>query len=237
MAEVMGHHTSRDVWTALEEALSHSSLSRVNYLRGELFNLRHGTSTVEEYNRRFHILCEQLASIGCPVDATNKSHWFLNGLGSQFLSFSDTHMSMSPMPPFRDLVHQAITFNMLHRSMEALAAAVPAFATARRLDSNQSRRSTEQSCVPPPSGNSGGFRGSSGSGGFQPDNSSKGKKKSMFLIVRFVRNRVITRIIVRRAAHSPYDSANLAQAFESQCFISPSHMLLIGFLTRVLLPI
>lgn len=90
MAEVLGLSTARSVWLTLERTCSHSSVCRVNHLRAELFNLQRGSSSVEDYNHKFWLLCEQLASIGRPVDPDDKAHWYLNGLGSQFLAFSDT---------------------------------------------------------------------------------------------------------------------------------------------------
>ena len=88
MAEVIGLSTSREVWLALENTFSHRSKAREIRLKDDLQLMRRGTRSVTEYARAFKVLCDELHAIGRPVDNTNKVHWFLYGLGSDFTSFS-----------------------------------------------------------------------------------------------------------------------------------------------------
>ena len=88
MAEVVGLSTSREVWLALENTFSHQSKAREIRLKDDLQLMRRGTRSVTEYARAFKTLCDQLHAIGRPVDDTDKVHWFLCGLGSDFTSFS-----------------------------------------------------------------------------------------------------------------------------------------------------
>lgn len=123
MSEVVGCTTSRSVWLPLESAFSHSSVSRAQQLREELLFLRRGDLSVADFGRKFKSLCDQLVAIGKPVDDTNKGHWFLRGLGPQFSGFSDTRMVMRPMPGFRELLNQAVQFDIFMRTMEPVPAA------------------------------------------------------------------------------------------------------------------
>ncbi|KZV53423.1 hypothetical protein F511_10209 [Dorcoceras hygrometricum] len=115
-SEVIDSSTSREAWVTLEGVFS--SVSRQHQLREELLSLRRGSSSVHDYGKKFKLLCDQLNAIGRPVDETDKSHWFLRGLGAQFASFADTRMAFSPIPAFRDLFHQAQQYDLMIRSRE-----------------------------------------------------------------------------------------------------------------------
>ncbi|KAL8472344.1 hypothetical protein ACS0TY_029529 [Phlomoides rotata] len=53
---------------------------------------------------RYRSLCDQLAAIGHPIDETDKTYWFLRGLGSAFASFSVVMIAQRPLPRFTDLL-------------------------------------------------------------------------------------------------------------------------------------
>ncbi|KAL8519407.1 hypothetical protein ACS0TY_010374 [Phlomoides rotata] len=75
---------------------------------------------VTDYTKKFKLLIDQLAAIGCPVLDSDKSrHWFLRGLGPQFSSFSDVCMAITPTPSFHDLAHQARNFELFHQSLDS----------------------------------------------------------------------------------------------------------------------
>ncbi|XP_051133265.1 uncharacterized protein LOC127252918 [Andrographis paniculata] len=65
-----------------------------------------------------------------PLDEGEKRHWFLHGLGHVFFNFADTRMSMNPIPPFRDLLHQEMQFELMQKSMEGANAPSVAFAAS-----------------------------------------------------------------------------------------------------------
>lgn len=104
MAEVMGLTTSRAVGLALKNSFSHRSKAREIHLKDYLQLMKRCTHTVTEYARTFKSLCNQLHAIGWPVDGTNKSHWFLQGLGSNFTTFFHCTNDPNPLPSFADLV-------------------------------------------------------------------------------------------------------------------------------------
>lgn len=97
--------------------------------------------------------------MGRAIDATDKLHWFLRGLGESFTQFAFTHLSLTPLPSFEEMVWKAISFEIFHSSMENRSTTQVAFysnnrpATSSRI--NQQQRNTGR-------GNS----SSSGRGGF-----------------------------------------------------------------------
>ncbi|GKE73089.1 zinc finger, CCHC-type containing LTR copia-type gag-polypeptide [Tanacetum coccineum] len=107
MAETLGHTNARAIWCVLEAAYSHDSVECMHTLRDSLRQIKKGSSTVVEFAQRFKAICDQLNAIGHPLDDTDKSHWFLCGLGSSFETFSTTQRLIRPRPSFHDLVSQA----------------------------------------------------------------------------------------------------------------------------------
>ena len=93
MAEAVGLSTSREVWTALENTFSHRSKAREIPLKDDLQLMKCGTRPVIAYAHAFKALYDQLHAISCPVDGTDKVHWFLHGLGPDFSSFSTAQMA------------------------------------------------------------------------------------------------------------------------------------------------
>lgn len=74
--------------------------TREIHLKDDLQLLKRRTRSVTEYSRSFKALCDQLVAMGRPVDDTDKVHWYLRGLGPEFVNFSTTDLSISPLPLF-----------------------------------------------------------------------------------------------------------------------------------------
>ena len=104
---VVGLSTARDVWLALETTFSHHSKARELRLKDDLQLMKRCTKPVAEYTHAFKIMCDQLHAIGRPVEDIDKVHWFLRGLGIDFLAFCIAHMALTPNPYFADLVFKA----------------------------------------------------------------------------------------------------------------------------------
>ena len=66
MGEVIGCHTSQEVWTSLSAAFSHKLKAREHRLKADLQLLQKGTRSVGEYAREFCNICDQLLAIGAP---------------------------------------------------------------------------------------------------------------------------------------------------------------------------
>ncbi|KAL6330148.1 hypothetical protein AAG906_040068 [Vitis piasezkii] len=144
MVEVVGLSTSCEVWLALENTFNHRSKAREIRLKDDLQLMRHGTRSVTEYAWAFKALCDQLHTIGRPVDDTDKVHWFLRGLGSNFTSFSTAQMAQMPLPSFPDLVSKAESFELFQKSIDNHDLPTAAFTTTnhsqpRSAFRNQSR--------------------------------------------------------------------------------------------------
>lgn len=64
---------------------------------------------VAKFSRKFKGLCDQLAAIDHPIDASDKVLWYLWCLGAEFTTLSTTIMSQTPLPTFVDLVSKEIS--------------------------------------------------------------------------------------------------------------------------------
>ncbi|KAE8692073.1 hypothetical protein F3Y22_tig00110860pilonHSYRG00043 [Hibiscus syriacus] len=117
MVEVVDCSTACDAWLALEASFSHSSKTWEIQLKDELQLMQRGSRGVAEYARSFRSLCDQLSAIGKPVDDTDKVHWFLRGLGSDFKIFSTTMLSQLPLPSFSNLVPKALSHELFSWSL------------------------------------------------------------------------------------------------------------------------
>ena len=131
MAEAVGLSTSHEVWTALENTFSHCSKAREIRLKDDLQLMKRSTCLVTAYARAFKVLCDQLYTIGRPVDGIDKVHWFLHGLGLDFSSFSTAQMAQTPLPCFFDLVSRAESFELFQKSLETSVPSAAAFIANR----------------------------------------------------------------------------------------------------------
>lgn len=77
-------------------------------------SLKHGSSLVDDYNKQFRTLCDQLAAVGRSVPNEDKGHWLFIGLGPQFVAISNARMLLDPIPSLRDLMQQARNFEHLN---------------------------------------------------------------------------------------------------------------------------
>lgn len=84
MSIVVGCHTSHQIRTTLQATFSHASKRHEIQLKDELQSLRQGDQVVADFSKKFKNLCDQLAAMGHAIDATDKLHWFLRGLGESF---------------------------------------------------------------------------------------------------------------------------------------------------------
>lgn len=119
MSEVIGASTSRDTWLVLEKVFAHKSKAREIRIKDSLKLIKRGSRTVSEYARKFNTLCDQLTAMGCSVDDTDKVHWFLHGLGTDFSSLSTTIMSQTPILAFKDVVPKAQSHDLFVKSLES----------------------------------------------------------------------------------------------------------------------
>lgn len=87
-----------------------------------------------DYGKSFKSSCDQLFAIGKSVEKGDKSHWFVRGLRLNLVNFTDTNMEMTLVPSFRDLLHQAIQFNLINKAMEGSTPSHTAFVTLGNND-------------------------------------------------------------------------------------------------------
>ena len=149
IVEVVGLSTSRKVWLVLENTFSHRLKAKEIWLKDDLQLMRRETRSVPEYARAFKALCDQLHSIGKPVNDIDKVHWFLRGLGSDFTTFSTAQMAQMSLPSFPDLVPKAKSFELFQKSLDNHGPPIAAFTATnhgqpRSAFRNQSRHQSSR---------------------------------------------------------------------------------------------
>ncbi|GKE03216.1 putative RNA-directed DNA polymerase, partial [Tanacetum coccineum] len=114
------------------------------FLVVSLHEIKKGSSTIVEFARKFKAICDQLNAIGHPLDDTDKSHWFLCGLGSSFETFSTTQCLIRPRPSFCDLVSQAENHELFLQTVNASSVQPVAFntSTTRAFTGQQTEHSS-----------------------------------------------------------------------------------------------
>lgn len=230
-SEVIDSSTSRDTWVTLEVVFS--SVSRQHQLREELFSLRRGDSSVKDYGKKFKLLCDQLNAVGRSVEESDKSHWFLRGLGVRFAGFADTRMAFSPIPAFRDLFHQAKQYDLMLRAMEGSTPQATFMADRASSTRGSSHGRGQSSGNSPSSGHNGGRgpthdRGSPFGRGQTSTSrggtgSTNGGRKPYVPRCQICHGEHYADKCPRfLSARQAVSSANLAQAFTSFCNVSDS---------------
>ncbi|CAA0823348.1 Unknown protein [Striga hermonthica] len=118
MAVVIGCTSSRDVWTSLTRTYSHASKARELSLKDDLLSVKRGDLSVSEYGQRFNTICDKLAAIGRSIDSTDKSHWFLRGLGPIFSTLTVAQLAQELLPDFDTLLARAESYQLFQRSSD-----------------------------------------------------------------------------------------------------------------------
>lgn len=145
----------------------------------------------------------------------------MRGLGPQFRVFADVQLAFTPMPSFRDLVHQARNYELHDKAMEALAPtqAPAAFFAVGRSSFPGGRGGSSQQCG---GGHHTGCGQQSGHG-HSAGCGSNGKKSYVpkCQICKQL-NHYADNYPGRYSQHTPQYAAHLARAFGAQCALSNS---------------
>ncbi|KAL6344841.1 hypothetical protein AAG906_002747 [Vitis piasezkii] len=104
---------------ALENSFNHISKTRELHIKDDLQLIKRGTQSVTEYSHSFKALCDQLTTMDRLIDDTDKVHWYLRGLGTDFANFSTTQMSLTLFPAFKDLVPKSESFKIFQNSLRS----------------------------------------------------------------------------------------------------------------------
>lgn len=84
---VVGLHTSKAVWDALEERYASLSRSHIIRLKKQLQTTKKGTSSMQDYLQRIKHLADKLAACAAPVSEDDLILHILDGLPSEYHPF------------------------------------------------------------------------------------------------------------------------------------------------------
>ena len=75
----------------------------------------------------------------CSINDTDKVHWYLRGLGTDFANFSTAQMSLTSFPAFKDLVPNSESFEIFQNSLRSSSPVSSATFTATKGPFSTSR--------------------------------------------------------------------------------------------------
>lgn len=101
---IVGAKTASQVWSSLEEQLLPMTKEREVHLTDRLLTLKKGSNLVDEYLRRFKMLCDSLAAIKKPIDELDKNFQLARGLGPEYRDFIIEMLAKPPYPSFTQFV-------------------------------------------------------------------------------------------------------------------------------------
>ena len=90
LALTVGQKSGRGVWKILEKHFASISRSSVMSLRNELNEVKKGTDTIDAYFQKIKHIRDKLAAVSMFLDDKKLLHIALDGLPSEFNSFSST---------------------------------------------------------------------------------------------------------------------------------------------------
>lgn len=88
---IVGVDTAHQVWFSLEEHLLPNTKEKEIRLKDNLWSLKKGSLSIEEYVRRFKSICDNLAAINKPMADVDKVFQLAGSLG---LKYQDFHLAM-----------------------------------------------------------------------------------------------------------------------------------------------
>ena len=89
--------SSHQIWKSIEAQILPSTIEKEMILNDALMSLKKGSSSLNEYLKKFKNLCDSLAAIKKPLDDTRKVFQLARGLGSKYQDF---HTAMLTKPPY-----------------------------------------------------------------------------------------------------------------------------------------
>ncbi|CAM8993055.1 unnamed protein product [Rhodiola kirilowii] len=155
--------------------------------------------------------------MGCSLDETDKSHWFLCGLGSNFHGFSTSQINLTPLPSFTELLSKAESHDLFTKSLDVTSSTTqsPAFLVHRNQSKQGSRSDRGSSGEYPNRGD----RYNYSRGNFKSGGRGRGRYTPRCQICK---NNGHFAIACPERYVTPSPQANLAQAFQSNCSLNRS---------------
>ena len=95
---------AHQVWKSIENKLLPSSKEKEVLLNETLMTLTKGNMSLDEYIRKFKVICDSLAAIKKPLDETNKVFQLARGLGPKYKDFRMAMLTKPPYPSYNQFI-------------------------------------------------------------------------------------------------------------------------------------
>ncbi|KAL5731291.1 hypothetical protein ACHQM5_004036 [Ranunculus cassubicifolius] len=104
---VVGFPSSRDLWISLDKRFAALSRSHILHLKNRLQTMRKGSSSIDNYLQQIKEIADNLAASGSPIPDSDLVYHILNGLPTDYNSFS-TSIRIREPPVSADELHSLL---------------------------------------------------------------------------------------------------------------------------------
>lgn len=92
------------VWKSIEEQVLSHNIEKEMMLDNILMTLKKGSSSLDEYLKKFKSVCDSLAAIKKPVNETKKVFQLARGLGPRYQDFRTAMLTKPPYVTYHQFV-------------------------------------------------------------------------------------------------------------------------------------
>ena len=103
MAQIVGYSIAVEIWNALNQIYSTSSMVQVTELHTKLQTLKKDGLSASEYIQRLKSICNSLTAIGEPVFEKSHLIYLFNGLDREYNSFVTSIQNRSNQPTIEQI--------------------------------------------------------------------------------------------------------------------------------------
>lgn len=111
LGEIVIFGTAHEIWAALEQIYSSSSMARITEIRSKLQTIRKAGLTAAQYIQRLKGYCNRLAAIGEPVSSKDQLVYFLGGLGPEYDAYVTGILNRSDKPSMETVYSLLLSFD------------------------------------------------------------------------------------------------------------------------------
>ncbi|XP_062089559.1 uncharacterized protein LOC133796092 [Humulus lupulus] len=111
LGEIVNYKTAHEIWAALEEIYSSSSMARITEIHGKLQTIRKAGLTTAQYIQRLKSYCNRLAAIGETVSPKDQLVYFLGGLGPAYDAFVTSILNRADKPSMETVYSLLLSFD------------------------------------------------------------------------------------------------------------------------------
>ncbi|PON47862.1 hypothetical protein TorRG33x02_321990 [Trema orientale] len=121
MGQIVGYASAFEIWEALNQIYTSSSLAKITELRAKLQNLRKDGLTAIEYIQKHKNICNTLAAVGEPVSCKDHLLYLFGGLDREYNAFVTSITKRPDNLPLEEIYSLLLSYEFRLESQNASA--------------------------------------------------------------------------------------------------------------------